>query len=219
MRIEGFCARRSVRRVQTTLLVLTVGLIAALLSPNPAGAEEHEPQESVGEHDGSTEERGEEHHLHKHHFAVILSATEAVEEHGDEHSGNGPDEGHGEARSEGSSSGKDAPDFTIGFDYERRFTQLFGFGGMLDWVAEGRREFLFGPIGFLHPLAGSKFWVAPLAERVRETGDWALVIRVGAGWDFPVGKSGKYSIAPNINYDISDEHRLWVIGLAIGRGF
>ena len=23
----------------------------------------------------------------------------------------------------------------------------------------------------------------------------------------------------NINYDISEEHKLWVIGLAIGRGF
>ena len=222
MNIEGFSARRSVRRVKTTLLVLTVGLIAALLSPNPAGAEKHEPQESVGEHEEGAEggeEHGEKHEFHKHHIAVILSATEAVEEHGDEQSGNGHDDGHGETHSEGSSSGKDDPDFTIGFDYERRFTRLFGFGGMLDWVAEGRREFLFGPIAFLHPFSGSKLYVAPLAERVRETGDWELVWRIGAGWDFPVGKSGKYSIAPNINYDITDEHELWVVGLAIGRCF
>jgi hypothetical protein len=144
---------------------------------------------------------------------VIISATEAVEDHGEEHNG------HGDTHNEGSSDFKDDPDFTIGFDYERRFTQLFGFGGMLDWIAEGRREFLVGPIGFLHPFKGSKFYLTPLAERVRETGDWNMVIRIGAGWDFPIGKSGKYSIAPNINYDISEEHELWVAGVAIGMGW
>ncbi len=173
-----------------------------------ATGEEHEAGEEHGE------EHGEGHHLHKHHFAVILSATEAVEEHGDEH-GNGHDETH----SETASSGKDDPDFTIALDYERRLSQLIGVGGTFDWVVEGRREFLLGPIGFLHPFGGSKFWLAPLAERVRETGDWELVVRIGAGWDIPVGKSGKYSIAPFVNYDISEEHELWNVGLAIGRGW
>lgn len=212
------------------LLIATILLVA----PSAVAAEEHGEHEAAEEqheatakheeggeaHEGG-EEHGEGHHFHKNHFAVIISATEAVEDHGEEH--NGHDDGHGdphaEIHSEGSSGGKDDPDFTIGIDYERRFTQLFGFGGMIDWIAEGRREFLFGPTAFLHPWAGSKFWVAPLAERVRETGDWALVVRVGAGWDIPVGKSGKYSIAPNINYDITEEHELWVVGLAIGRGF
>ena len=46
-----------------------------------------------------------------------------------------------------------------------------------------------------------------------------LVLCIGAGRDFPVGKWGRYSIAPNINYDITEEHELWVIGVAIGRGF
>ena len=179
-----------------------------------ANGEEHEGGEEFEDGEEHGEEHGEGHHFHKNHFAVILSSTEAVEEHGEEHNGNG----HGETHSEGS-SGKDDPDFTIGFDYERRLSQLIGVGGMIDWVAEGRREFLFGPIGFLHPFKGSKFWVAPLAERVRETGDWELVWRIGAGWDFPIGKSGKYSIAPNINYDITEEHELWVIGLAIGMGW
>jgi hypothetical protein len=197
------------------LAIVVAALAILVVAPLQLSAQEHESGEPVGEHEGTTEEHREAHeegrHLHKHHLAVIISATEAVEEHGDEHDGNG--------HSEGSSDSKDDPDFTIGFDYERRFTQLFGFGGMIDWIAEGRREFLFGPIGVLHPFKGSKFWVAPLAERVRETGDWGLVVRVGTGWDIPIGKSGKYSIAPNINYDISDEHQLWVVGVAIGKGF
>lgn len=206
-------------------------MLAAVLLASPVAlvAEEHgtsegqheatgESHEASGEEDAASEEHGEahgeEHHLHKHHFAVILSSTEAVEEHGDTHNG----DGHGEPHSEGSSSGKDDPDFTVGFDYERRLTQLFGVGGMIDWVVEGRREFLLGPIAFLHPFAGSKFWLAPLAERVRETGDWDLVWRIGAGWDFPIGKSGKYTISPNVSYDITDEHELWVLGVAFGIG-
>lgn len=209
------------------MLVAAPGLSSAeeqeVSSESHAAASEHEAtgeeHEAAGEEHEGGEAHGEEHeeghHLHKHHFAVIISSTEGVESHDEEHHGNG----HGETHSESSGSGKDDPDFTIGFDYERRFTQLFGFGGMIDWIAEGRREFLVGPVGFLHPFKGSKFWLAPLAERVRETGDWALVVRIGAGWDFPVGKSGKYSIAPNINYDISDEHQLWVLGLAFGIGF
>jgi len=218
--MRTFVLQRSSRACSTSgwidlIPVLTVVILAL---PAQVLAQEHEQHETAGEeheaatepHEGS-EEHGEEHHLHKHHVAIIISATEAPEEHGEEH--------HADPHGEESSGGKDDPDFTIGFDYERRFTQLFGFGGMIEWVAEGRREFLLGPIAFLHPFAGSKFWVAPLTERVSETGDWELVLRVGAGWDIPIGKSGKYSIAPNINYDITDEHELWVLGVAIGRGF
>lgn len=190
---------------------LVVAAVIVAVSPTQVVAQEHEQEEAAG----AEHEAGEEHEFHKHHFAVIISSTESPEEHGEEdHS-----DGHGDTHSEGSSGGKDDPDFTIGFDYERRFTKLFGLGGMIDWVAEGRREFLGGPFAVLHPYKGSKFWVAPLAERVRATGDWELVWRIGVGWDFEIGKSGRYSIAPNVNYDITEEHELWVVGLAIGRGF
>lgn len=215
MRLDMDSSRRFLWPTAQWLGVLLLVALMSVAAPAHVVAEEQEHEESSGEHQEDEkelgEEHGEEHEFHKHHIAVILSATEAVEEHGEG--------GHGETHSESSNGGKDDPDFTIGFDYERRLTRLFGFGGMIDWVVEGRREFLFGPIGFLHPFAGSKFWLAPLAERVRETGDWELVWRIGAGWDIPIGKSGKYSIAPNVNYDITEEHELWVVGVAIGRGW
>ena len=181
-----------------------------------ADAQQHEAEGAehaamAEEHPGG-EEHGEEHHFHKHHIAVNIASTEGVVEHDEEHHGNG----HGETRSGGSSGTKDDPSFTLGFDYERRLTKLLGFGGMFDWVVEGRREFLIGPIGFLHPFKGAKLWVAPLAERVRETSDWDFVFRVGVGWDFAVGK---WNIAPNANYDMSEKHDLWVLGVAIGRGW
>lgn len=192
------------------LAVMTVLAMMGVLGPERVVAEEQESHESSSEHEGTAEEHGEEHHLHKHHVAFSIGATESVEDHGEE--------AHGDGHGEGSSGGKDDPDFTIAFDYERRFNKLFGFGGMVDWVVEGRREFMIGPAAFLHPFGGSKFWVGSLAERVRATGDWELVWRLGAAWQFEIG-SGKYSISPNVNYDITEEHELWVVGVAIGRGF
>ena len=174
-----------------------------------AASEQHE---SAGEeHEATGEEHGEGHHLHKHHVALFLGTTEGVEPHVEHH-----ENGHADPHGEGSGADKEDPSFTIGFDYERRFSKLFGFGGMIDWVVEGNREMLIGPIAFLHPYGKSKFYVAPCYERVRETQSNEFVLRVGASWDFDVGK---FSVGPNLMYDFSDEHNLWVVGVGIGKGW
>lgn len=204
-------------------LGVVVALIVGVSSPALIAAEEPEPpeanceqHEATGEQREGTEEHaeehGEEHHFHKNHFGVFIGSTEGVEQHGEEHH----DTGHGAVSSEGSSGGKDDPDFTIGLDYERRLTKLIGIGGMVDFVVEGRREFLLGPIGFLHPFKSAKFFAAPLVERVRETGDWEFVFRVGGLWEFHVGK---FSVAPYAGYDISEEHEIWILGVAFGKGW
>lgn len=199
----------------TWLGVATVVAVVLLLAvPAQVVAQDHEQHEATGEKD---EAAGEEHHFHKNHFAVFIGSTEGVEQHGEEHEETGHDDGHGAVSSEGSSGGKDDPDFTIGFDYERRLTRLIGIGGMVDFVVEGRREFLLGPIGFLHPFGGAELFAAPLVERIRETGDWEFVFRVGVAWQFEVGE--KFTVGPYAGYDISEEHEIWVLGVAIGRGF
>jgi hypothetical protein len=215
------------QRLLNIFLVVALAVVSApLLAENHDGqaeatAEQHEAEgtEHAATADGHAEGEehaaghGEEHHFHKNHFAVFIGSTEGVEQHGEEHGGNG----HGEVHSEGSSgSSKDDPSFTLGLDYERRFSKLFGFGGMMDWVVEDRREFLLGPIGFLHPFGGAKLFAAPLAERVYDTGDWEFVARVGAAWDFHVGQ---FSVSPTANYDMGEEHDLWVLGVSIGRGW
>ena len=69
---------------------------------------------------------GAEHH-HKNHIALFIGSTEGEAEEGE----------------------KEDRDFTLGVDYERRLTELIGIGGLYDWVAEGRREFLIGmPVFF-----------------------------------------------------------------------
>ena len=198
--------------------IFLVVVLVCLTLPVRVAAQENEQHEAAGEeheaaakpHEGG-EEHGEEHHLHKHHIALFLGATEGVEPHTEHH-----DDGHGDPHAEESSGGKEDPGFTLGFDYERRFNKLFGFGGMIDWVVQGNREWLIGPIAFLHPFGGAKLYAAPCFEHVTESDSNEFVFRVGASWDFEVGK---FSVGPNLIYDFSDEHDLWVVGIGIGKGF
>ncbi len=141
------------------------------------------------------EPTGEE-HFHKNHVAVFVGSTEAEEHHGE----------------------KTDPDFTVGFDYERRFSKLFGAGAMLDFVVEGRREYLVGPLFILHPGMGAKLFAAPCYQSVREGGEVNFVFRSGFGWDFFFGK-GKYSVFPSVYYDFAEGQDFLVIGVGFGMGF
>ena len=184
-------------RESKRLFVVTLVLVMVVIAGSSAtlGAQETQSQ-PAGESHEATEEHGEEHgeHFHKNHLAMFVGSTEAEEHHGE----------------------KGDPDFTLGVDYERRLSPLFGVGGMFDWVVEGRREFLVGPIGFLHPYKGLKFFAAPCYQRIREGEEDNFVFRVGTAWDFEIGK---YSLAPNVIYDFAGEHNFLVLGLTIGRGF
>lgn len=177
-----------------------VALLAIVIVAAPAVVASQETQEQehseTGEHQEATEEHAEEHgeHFHKNHLAVFVGSTEAEEHHGD----------------------KGDPDFTLGIDYERRLSSLFGVGGMFDFVVEGRREWLLGPIGFLHPYKGLKLFAAPCYQKIRVGVESNWVFRVGVAWDFEIGK---YSIAPNVIYDFSDNHDFLVLGVTFGRGF
>lgn len=170
-------------------LVATIGLI----SPVEIYAEDQEADESPSEHEGSAEEHGAAHH-HKNHFAVFVGTTEA-----EEHQGEQGD-----------------PDFTIGFDYERRINDWFGAGALADFVVEGRREYLLGPLFIFHAGKSAKFFAAPCYQKVRETGHHNLVFRTGFAWDFFFGK---YSVFPAIYYDFTEEQNFLVLGVGFGLGF
>lgn len=216
MRSDVVGTRNGLRSVAGWLGVVTVLTILSVGAPARVVAQEHEPQEAVGaepettgvhrgttvEHEGA--EGHEEEHFHKHHLALFVGATEAEEHHSEGHHG------------EGDSSGARSPDFTLGIDYERRFSKIFGFGGMGDWVVEGKREWLVGPIAFLHPFGGAKLYAAPCYQHVREGDENSFVFRVGASWDFEVGK---YSIGPNVIYDFGETDDFLVVGVGFGMGF
>ena len=112
--------RTSKRLIVVTLVLLMlvlVGATATLDAQEIHGEPDQEHAEMAGEAPETAEEHAEEHgeHFHKNHLALFIGSTEAEEHHGE----------------------KGDPDFTLGVDYERRLSPLFGVGGMFDWVPEG----------------------------------------------------------------------------------
>ena len=170
--------------------ILTVLALVCFGSAPAAAQQEH--LEPAGEHEGTSEEHGKE-HFHKNHIALFVGSTQAELEHGE----------------------RDDPQFTLGFDYERRLTTVFGIGALLDFVVEGNREGIVGIPVFLH--AGNlTFQVAVGGERIRDTGDWEAIGRLGALYEFVVGRK---TLSPGLFYDITAEGGTWVVGLNIGKGW
>jgi hypothetical protein len=174
------------------LCVLVAG--AGLCSHSWADSSATQTAEAAAE-DGEIHEStlGVEHH-HKNHIALFVGSTEAEVHEGD----------------------KEDRDFTLGVDYERRLTKLIGMGGLYDWVAEGRREFLIGMPVFFHPFKASKFQIAPCVQRIREDKEIKYVTRIGFSWGFELSKT---TISPEIFYDITSGQDFIVFGVAFGWGF
>jgi len=175
------------------LFLLT--LIICVGFPGGLVAQEH-GKEHGEEHDGMEGEHEEGHgeeHEHKNHIALFIGSTQAEDEHGE----------------------RDDPQFTLGLDYERRLTRIFGLGALLDVVVEGHREAIVGVAGVFH--AGrAEFVVAPAGERVRDTGDWEAVVRLGFLFEF---EAGRVALKPSLYYDETEEGGTLVLGLTISKGF
>jgi hypothetical protein len=166
--------------------VLTLAAAIYLASPNSIRAQEADHNEH-----GAEAEHGEEHH--KNTFSVFFGSTQAELHHGE----------------------RDDPQFTLGFDYERRLNSVFGVGALVDFVLEGHREAIVAAAVIAH--AGfAKFMVAPGVERVRETGDMESIIRFGLMYGFP---AGKVHLEPSVFYDATEKGGTWVLGLTIGHGW
>ena len=185
-----------------SILALAV-LLCLIVVPGPAAAQHEEPEEHTASEEpaagGEHEEHGEEgehggHEFHRNHVVLFLGFTEGEEHHGE----------------------KGNPDFTIGFDYERRLSKRFGFGGMVDWVVEGNREWLVGVPAFIHIAKNGKFTLAPAVHRVRETEETEFLFRFGFNWNFKVGK---FTLAPFIAYDVTEGQDFTILGAAIGKGW
>ena len=167
--------------------VLVIALMLAIsAAPGAALAATEADHSATGEHG--------EAHYHKNHVALFLGSTQSEEHHGE----------------------RDDPSFTIGADYERRLTRIFGVGALADVVVEGDRELLVGLPVFLHAGKGSKFLVAPCVHKLRGADEYDYVLRVGLVWDFHVGPG---TLAPVVLYDFAEHHNLLVLGIGIGKGW
>jgi hypothetical protein len=137
----------------------------------------------------AAEEKQEEHkesHYHHNHVGLFLGST------------------HEEGEDE----------FTIGLDYEYRFSQYVGIGVLLEYVGEDDREGVGMVPLFLHPYKGFR-WVAaagvkPKAEETK------FIWRLGIGYRFPIGN---WTIAPEFNLDFTEGKTVEVYGVSFGYGF
>ena len=132
------------------------------------------------------QEEGEKPHYHRNHVGLFL--------------GNTHEEGEDE--------------FTIGLDYEYRFSQYVGIGVLLEYVGEDERKGIGMVPLFIHPYKGFRFLAAagvkPKAEETK------FVWRLGIGYRFPIGK---WTIAPEFNLDFTEGKTVEVFGVSFGYGF
>ena len=82
---------------------------------------------SVVAQETENHELADEHH-HKNHIALFIGATEAEAHHGDQ----------------------EDPDFTLGMEYERTVSKVIGVGALVEFVVEGKREYVIGAPLFVH---------------------------------------------------------------------
>jgi hypothetical protein len=134
------------------------------------------------------EEKGHEEHFGPHRLELFL--------------GNTHDEGEN--------------DFTIGIGYEYRINQMFGIGVLFEGIrSESREWIIFVPL-ILHPYKGWRFVLAPGLELEEQTRDKEYLTRVGAGYEFEIGR---WSITPEFNLDFADRGAVPVFGVSFGYAF
>ena len=107
--------------------------------------------------------------------------------------------------------------FTVGFDYEYRVEEHFGFGGLVDFAIRGsERDSVFAAAIYVHPVEELSILAAPGIEHT--DGENLFVFRTGLSYHIPVG--GPYSIAPSAFVDFLEggEHPV-VFGIAFGVDF
>ena len=157
-------------------------------------------QSSQAEHD----DEHDDHHAHPNHIAVFVGATTPTK-----------------AKAETS--------FTLGADYERRFTDLIGVLAIADFaLGDHKRTALFAANVAFHPVSGLRLAIGPgfeLVEKDTITSSGAegtklgayFVIRGSVLYEFHVGE---WSVGPVLAVDAIGETKTNIVyGLSIGRGF
>ncbi len=133
--------------------------------------------------------------LHPHHLALFLGAgLETGREGGEKDKG-----------------------FAAGLEYEYRFHERWGVGGVFETLGGDtiREISLIVPVS-LRPVGGLRLVAGPGYETTEKKDKFLL--RLGAGYEFHLG--GNWTLAPELNADFVDGGAIiWLGGVAIGYGF
>jgi hypothetical protein len=103
-------------------------------------------------------------------------------------------------------------DGSLGLNYERRVTEKFGIGGLIEYTHG--REWIFA-VPFSWRITESwKVLVAPGWEH--EEGENTYLTRLGTSYEFEIGEM---TLAPEINFDFVDGDTAIVAGISLGFDF
>jgi hypothetical protein len=204
-------------------LLVFAALVSILCHGAPGAAQHTEQAEETAaqpaenqheEHieEAAHEEHGEEHggrHWHTNDLGIFLGATD---EHGHE------------------------TEFTWGLEYRRMIAKRWAIGGLFDYAGGELRNMILAPSITWLPVGRLQITAAPGIEFHRGRGssedcgcghalksaepdaaglvdedETYFVFRLGAGWNFAVGRN--YAITPQINLDLVEGEKVWVYGL------
>lgn len=104
--------------------------------------------------------------------------------------------------------------FSLGLDYERRISESFGVGALVE-RANGDRDFWIAAIPFSWHRGHWKFSIALGVEHEKGHDDHGL-LRLGAGYAFEMDG---FEVAPLIAVDFVDGDTVSILGVTVGRGF
>ncbi len=205
------------------VLSLLVLLLIALMPPGSALAQEHQ---AGSERHGESEPAGPLPHIPM--PEGIETATGDAAEHGHWHR-------HHAGFFVGGSTLKSENGFTIGGDYEYRFSKYLGVGVQVEHAYGELKETVFAFPVFFHPGAGLRLAAGPGFERF--TGELSSITAEDEGhgaeathdknnhflwrmqilYDFPVGE--RFTITPNFALDFLSGRQVAVYGVTFGVGF
>ena len=106
---------------------------------------------------------------------------------------------------------------SIGLEYEYRFNQHWGAGGLVEYTPDGHSDdgiTVALASGYYHPYKGWRLGLGFGRERVHgDHGYYQWLYRAGVAYDFHVGRFG---IAPSVNYDIIEGNsNVLIYGVAL----
>lgn len=161
-------------------------LAVALILAGPAGADVVPAQSEHDIHAPEASEHGEGHEFHANVIGLFAGVTN------DDRDGA----------------------FTLGLEYERRFSEVFGVGAVLE-RAWGDLDFWLYMVPFSYRAGPWKFYVAPGIEDSEHHGS-EFLFRIGLERAFQVGQ---FEVSPQFNLDFVDGEEVIVLGLVFAKGY
>ena len=102
----------------------------------------------------------------------------------------------------------------LGLEYERRFNDSFGVGGIIEYTG-GDADVWVAAIPFVYHTGHWKLYVAPGIEDGHHGTE--KLLRLGGEYAFEF--SGGWEVAPQLNVDFVDGEKVWVFGIVLAKGY